>query len=315
MTTTLGIVADPISTLNIKKDSTIAMIQEAWNIGWSVKVFTDKSIYALGDKAFAHSHTIAPDNTGISWYSISDTNPSDHLGEMDCILMRKDPPFDVNYIYTTYMLDLAQGKGAYISNNPASLRDCNEKFFITQFSDWTPPTLVASNKDIIRTFVQDIGKAVIKPLHGMGGELIFTTFATDENFSVIYEAVSLNGTRPVMVQKYIPEISEGDRRIICINGVPCEYALARIPADNELRGNLAAGATGQAQPLTSRERQLCDAIGPELQKRGLDFVGLDIIGGFLTEVNVTSPTGIREIFDQTNTAVATNYLNFLESKI
>lgn len=314
MSIELGIVIDPLQTLNTKKDSTIAMVKSAWDKGWDVKVFTNMDMFVKSGKAYAHTTLLLPPTSPDEWCAASPLECK-ALDEFHCIIMRKDPPFNVNYIYTTYMLDLPKKSGTYVSNHPQSLRDCNEKFFITEFPKLTPPTLVSASKATIKDFSSDVGKVVIKPLHGMGGESIFSTSAVDENFSVIYETVSHNGSTPIMVQQYIPDVVNGDRRLLCIDGEPIDYALARVPQQNELRGNLAAGGTGKALKITDRERQICKTIGGRLRSLGLDFVGLDIIGGLLTEINVTSPTGIRELDDQTGSNIAREYLDFLETKL
>jgi len=229
--------------------------------------------------------------------------------------MRKDPPFDNEYIYATYILERAENEGTLVVNKPQSLRDCNEKVFATEFPQCTPAHLVTRDSTLLRTFHAEHGDVIFKPLDGMGGSAIFRLKQDDPNVSVIIETLTENGQQQIMAQKYLPEIKEGDKRILVINGVPVDYCLARLPAKGETRGNLAAGGTGRAQPLSDRDRWIANQVAPELVKRGLLFAGLDVIGDYLTEINVTSPTCIREIDAAYNTDIAGMLMDVIERKL
>jgi glutathione synthase len=233
------------------------------------------------------------------------------LTDLDAILLRKDPPFDMEYIYSTYLLELADKAGTPVLNNPASVRDCNEKLFALHFPQCCPPHLVSKDAALLKNFHQKHGDVIFKPLDGMGGSSIFRLKADDPNVSVIIETLTEMGHRQIMAQKYLPEIKDGDTRILLINGEPVPYGLARIPASGETRGNLAAGGSGVARPLNDRDRWICEQIGPELKKRGLVFVGIDVIGDYLTEINVTCPTCIREINKAYDLDIAGDYLDFV----
>ncbi|HMB73896.1 MAG TPA: glutathione synthase [Gammaproteobacteria bacterium] len=293
----LGVVMDPIETIVPKKDSTLAMLLAAQRRGWRIVYFQQKDLYinqgvASGDGRFL---TVAddPDNhfdSGPAW--------SGQLADLDAVLMRKDPPFDMEYVYTTYILQLAEDAGAFVVNRPASLRDVNEKAFTAWFPQCTPPTLLSRSHAKLRAFLDEYGAVVYKPLDGMGGKSIFVVHAGDVNTNVVIETLSDYGRRYVVAQRFIPEIADGDKRILMIDGEPIEYALARIPAPGESRGNLVMGAKGVGQPLTDNDRRICSLVGPVLRERGVLFAGIDVIGDYLTEINVTSPTGIRELDKQ-----------------
>ncbi|HAG73618.1 MAG TPA: glutathione synthase, partial [Gammaproteobacteria bacterium] len=230
----------------------------------------------------------------LDWYTLGPESDQS-LASLDVILMRKDPPFDMDFVYSTYILEQAQREGCLVVNNPQSLRDCNEKLFATQFPECCPPLIVSSSAAKLKGFYNIHQDVIYKPLDGMGGASIFRIKPNDPNISVVIETLTDNGLHQIMAQKFVPEISNGDKRILVINGVPIDYALARVPASGETRGNLAAGGTGVAQPLSDRDRWIVDQVGPTLVEKGLLFVGLDVIGDYLTEINVTSPTCVREI--------------------
>jgi glutathione synthase len=229
--------------------------------------------------------------------------------------MRKDPPFDMEYIYSTYLLERAQQDGALVVNRPDSIRDCNEKFFATTFPDCCPPLLVTRRADLIREFQAEHGDMVLKPLDGMGGSSVFRVKRDDPNLSVILETLTRHGQEQIMAQKFLPEISDGDKRILMIDGEPLDYALARIPMAGEARGNLAAGGTGEGRPLTDRDRWIAEQLGDELRSRGLTFVGIDVIGDYLTEINVTCPTCIRELDAQFSLDIAAKLLDTVATQL
>ena len=297
MTTTpikLGIVMDPISKVKVAKDSSMAMMLEAQKRGYEIYYMEMSDLYLDQGQARASTQKVKVFDDTNHWYELSD--PQDiALSELDAILMRKDPPFDTEFIYATYMLERAEVEGTLIVNKPQSLRDCNEKLFTAWFADLTPRTLVTRSDKQIRAFHQEQKDIIIKPLDGMGGSSIFRIKEDDANVGVIIETLTNHGQQYAMVQEYMPEIVDGDKRILIVNGEPMPYCLARIPAQGETRGNLAAGGRGVARPLSPSDKLIADTIAPELKKRGLYFVGLDVIGDKVTEINVTSPTCIREI--------------------
>ncbi len=294
MPTKLAVVMDPITSINYKKDSTLAMLWAAQEKGWELFYLEQNDLYIDNGRAFCHRRPLRTYQNPEHWFDLgqSQTVP---LADFDVILMRKDPPFDMEFIYTTYILDKAEQEGTLIVNHPQSLRDCNEKVFTTQFAQCCVPTLVSARAADLKGFVTHQQDAILKPLHGMGGASIFRTGASDPNLNVIIETLTEHGRTPAMAQRYIPEIIAGDKRILIVDGEPVPFCLARIPAEGETRGNLAAGGSGVVQPLTERDRWICEQIKPDLLQRGLMFVGIDVIGDYLTEVNVTSPTCIREI--------------------
>lgn len=317
-------VMDPLETLNLKKDSTLAMISAAQRRGWEVlyalqgdlffnrnRPFARAAPLTLSD-AFAVEHRLpAPEE---SFYALG-MSADIALGDVDVIMMRKDPPFDMEYIYSTYLLERAEDEGAFVVNRPASLRDCNEKFFATAFPQCGPPLIVTRRADLIREFQKTHHNIVLKRLDGMGGSSVFRVLDGDANFGVIMETVTRAGTEQAMAQKFIPEISDGDKRILLVDGKPIPYALARVPQAGEARGNLAAGGKGQGRPLTDRDRWIAEQVGPELVRRGLYFVGIDVIGDFLTEVNVTCPTCIRELDAQFSLDIASTLLQSIEEHL
>lgn len=293
----LGVVMDPIESIHFKKDSTLAMLLEAKRRGWMIYYVEQKDLFIQDGKAFANSRIIDVYDDAAEWFAFRDSHTM-ALSELDVILLRKDPPFNMEYIYTTHILELAERAGVFVVNKPQSLRDCNEKLFTTWFNDICPPTLVTRDITLFRAFLKAQHDIVCKPLDAMGGESIFRLQDHDMNASVVFETLTQHGTHFMVAQQFIPAIREGDKRVLLIDGEPIPYALARIPAEGELRGNLAAGGQGIARPLSDRDKEICQQVGPMLRQKGLLFVGIDIIGDFLTEINVTSPTCIRELDQQ-----------------
>ncbi|MBS9435643.1 glutathione synthase [Photorhabdus noenieputensis] len=290
----LGIVMDPISSINIKKDTSFAMLLEAQHRGWELHYMEMSDLYLHQGEARARTRLLQVENSPQQWYQF-DREQDLALETLDVILMRKDPPFDTEYIYATYILERAEEKGTLIVNKPQSLRDCNEKLFTAWFPDLTPDTLVTRNAVQLREFHQKHGDVIFKPLDGMGGASIFRLKKDDPNVGVIIETLTEHGNRFCMAQNFLPAIKEGDKRVLIVDGEPAPYCLARIPAQGETRGNLAAGGRGEALPLSESDWAIARAVAPTLKEKGLIFVGLDIIGDKLTEINVTSPTCAREI--------------------
>ncbi|MGI2109383.1 glutathione synthase [Shewanella frigidimarina] len=290
----LGIVMDPISDINIKKDSSFAMLLDAQARGYQLFYMEMHDLAMVNGKAMATMRELSVKQDADQWFTLGESVDTP-LAELDVILMRKDPPFDTEFIYATYMLERAEEEGVLIVNKPQSLRDANEKLFTAWFSEFTPETIVTRDAKRIRAFHQLKQDIILKPLDGMGGTSIFRVKKDDPNVGVIIETLTSYGQQYAMAQAFIPEITQGDKRILVVDGEPVPYALARIPMKGETRGNLAAGGSGVAQPLSESDWKIARAIGPELKKRGLIFVGLDVIGDKLTEINVTSPTCIKEI--------------------
>lgn len=310
----LAFILDPLDSIKIGKDSSYAMMREAArrhhqlytlqqnNLAW-------KNHQVIG---FARSLTLidSPDNP-YRWYKEGAVEEIP-LTKFDAVLMRKDPPFDTEYIYSTYLLELAEHQGAYVVNSPRGIRDHNEKLAITEFPEFIPPSLVTSQEQLILQFLAEHEDIILKPLDGMGGAGIFRMQNTDHNIGVIIETLTRYGTRTIMAQRFLSEIQEGDKRILLIAGKPVDYALARIPKPGETRGNLAAGGIGKVQPLSARDKEISGKLGPILYARGLTLIGLDVIGNHLTEINVTSPTGMQEISEQTGINVAGLMIDALE---
>ena len=294
MTIKLGVVMDPIADINYKKDTTPAMLWAAEAKGWQLYYMEQADLYLEQGVARARMSRLQVFRDPENWFTLEEPQDRD-LAELDAVLMRKDPPFDNEYIYSTYILEEAERKGTLIVNPCQSLRDCNEKVFATHFPQCCPPVLVSADMQRLKDFHKHHQDAIFKPLDGMGGDAIFRVKPEDPNVSVILEMLTKNGRQTIMSQRFIPQIKEGDKRILVINGEPVPYCLARVPLVGETRGNLAAGGTGRAQPLTDRDRWIAAQVGPSLRDKGLLFVGLDVIGDYLTEINVTSPTCIREI--------------------
>lgn len=299
----LGVVMDPIESINIKKDTTLAMLWAASDRGWTLYYMRQQDLYQSGSEPRARVKPLQVFRDSDHYYQLGETEDI-NLGDLDVVLMRKDPPFNNEFIYSTYILEAAERLGTLIVNKPQSLRDCNEKMFATQFPQCCPPLVVSSDEAVLRAFHQQHGDVIYKPLDGMGGSSIFRVKADDPNLGVILETLTELFTHTIMAQRYLPEIVDGDKRILLIDGEPVDYCLARIPAVGETRGNLAAGGTGRAQPLTERDRWIANQVGPMVKEKGLLFVGLDVIGDYLTEINVTSPTCVREIDNQFGTNIA-----------
>lgn len=314
MSIKLAVVMDPIETTNYKKDSTLAMLWAAADRGWELHYLTMSDLYLQDSVAMGQSKPISVFRDPDHFYDLGETEQHP-LSDFDVILMRKDPPFDNEYVYATYLLERAEQAGALVVNKPQSLRDCNEKLFATAFPECTPPHLVTRDAGLLRQFHQTHGDVIFKPLDGMGGSAIFRLKQDDPNVSVIIETLTVEGQQQIMAQKYLPEIKDGDKRVLIVNGKPVDYCLARLPAKGETRGNLAAGGSGRAQPLSERDRWIANQVAPELVKRGLMFVGLDIIGDYLTEINVTSPTCIREIDNTYGTCIADLLMDAIEEKL
>ena len=314
MSRLLGVVMDPIESMQPKKDSTLAMLLAAQRRGWKLVYFQQGDLSVRDGTPLGEGTILTVADDSNSWFELGD-NWSGGLAKLDALLMRKDPPFDMEYIYTTYILELAEKYGLLVVNKPSSLRDINEKAYTAWFSHCTPPSLITRSQISLKSFIAEHKKVVLKPLDGMGGRSIFVVSAGDPNTSVILETLTAYESSFTLAQRYIPEISEGDKRILLINGEPLEYALARIPAPGETRGNLAAGAKAEGRELTERDRWICAEIGPTLKKLGIIFAGLDVIGDYLTEVNVTSPTGIRELDRQYGIDVADMLLETIERKL
>ncbi len=307
----LGVVMDPIESINFKKDSTLAMMLEAQSREHQLYYMTPDSLYINEGGAFATAKTLDVKNDPTGWFDFK-IETQIKLSELDVILMRQDPPFNSNFIYNTYVLESAEREGVLVVNKPASLRDCNEKVFATEFPECCTPFLVASDPSLLRSFIDEHKDTVIKPLDGMGGSSIFRIRNSDPNLNVILETVTESYATKVMIQTYIPEIVDGDKRILLINGTPMNAAVARVPAEGELRGNLAAGASAVARSLTEKDLWICEQVGPKLKQLGLVLVGIDIIGDYLTEINVTSPTCFREYKNLCDIDVAFNLLEAVE---
>jgi glutathione synthase len=290
----LGIVMDPIESITPYKDSSLAMLLEAQRRGAEIHYFTQSDLKLVSGTALGRSRRLDVVDDRSSWWRFGEELEI-ALGELDVILMRKDPPFDMEYIYTTYILDRARIAGALVMNDPEALRNINEKAFTAWFPDCVPPTLITRSMGEMRAFLAEHGHVVVKPLGGMGGRSIFVIRKGDKNANVVFETLTDYGRQFAMAQTYIPEISLGDKRILLFDGEPVPYALARIPSADDNRGNLVMGATGKGQPLSDRDREICARVGPVLRDAGVIFAGIDVIGDYLTEVNVTSPTGMREL--------------------
>jgi len=310
----LGIVMDPIADISFKKDSSLAMLLAAKTLGWSLFYMEQRDLYQKAGEARARMRPLQVFDNPQHWFEL-DSELDQPLSSLNVILMRKDPPFDNEFVYSTYLLEQAERDGVLIVNRPQSLRDCNEKLFATLFPQCTPPTLVSRRADILREFAEEQRDVILKPLDGMGGTSIFRHRQGDPNLSVILETLTANGSQQIMAQRYLPAIKDGDKRILMIDGEPVPYCLARIPAQGETRGNLAAGGRGEARPLSARDLEIASLVGPELRARGLLFVGLDVIGDFLTEINVTSPTCIREIDKAFDTRIGEKLMQVIAARL
>ena len=302
---------DPIATIKPAKDTSFAMLLEASSRGYPITYFEQDDLWLERGVARGNGRALSVDEAATPFFELGPYQPM-ALGDLDVILMRKDPPFDMEYVYTTYILERAESAGSLIVNKPAALRDMNEKVFTAWFADLAPPTLVTRSMDGMRAFLAEHQKIVVKPLDGMGGRSIFTVTAGEPNTNVIMETLTANGQRYAMAQTYMPEIVDGDKRVIVVDGEPVEHLLARVPGGSDPRGNLVMGAVGEGRPLGAREREIGRKVGAVLREHGVLFAGLDIIGDSLTEINVTSPTGIREIDRQFGSNTAASLFNTIE---
>ena len=310
----LGIIMDPIGSITPYKDSSLAMLLEAGRRAAEIHYFEQKDVRLLSGKALGQSTLLDVRDDNDDWYTLGERQDI-ALGDLDTILMRKDPPFDMEYVYTTYILDRAEQDGALIVNAPQALRDMNEKAYTAWFPELTPTTLITRSMGDMKAFLAEHGHVVAKPLDGMGGRSIFVVQKGDKNANVVFETLTDYGTKFAMAQVFIPEIKAGDKRILLINGEPISYALARIPSDEDNRGNMVAGAAAVGQEMSMRDYEICEQVGPVLRDAGVIFAGIDVIGDYLTEVNVTSPTGIRELDKQFNLNIAGNLFDAIESRL
>lgn len=312
----LGIVMDPIENIKPYKDSSFAMLLEAQRRGYELYYMQPEDLFLSNGSAYANTTLLKVWDRGIDeqffGFGSSQEIP---LSELDIILIRQDPPFNNDYLYSTHILEQAEAEGVLVVNKPQSLRDANEKLFASWFPNCIPQTLVSANADKLRAFVTEHQDTIFKPLDAMGGASIFRVKADDPNISVIIESMTDHGKHHIMAQTYLPEIKQGDKRVLLINGEPIDYTLARIPKEGETRGNIAAGGTGVGMEITERERWLCEQIKPTLQAKGLHFVGLDVIGDYITEINVTSPTCIRELDAQFGLNIAGVLFDHLEQTL
>jgi len=310
----LGVLMDDISSIKPNKDSSFAMMLEAQARGWEIQTFDSSDMYYSEGKVYAFSRRTRVQDSDTNWHKV-EAFKEINLGSLDVVFMRKDPPFDMDYIYATYLLEQLESEGALVMNKPSSLRDANEKLFALNFPECIPPTLVSSKIDMLENFIDSLSTVVVKPLDGMGGIDIFKLSKGDKDINEILKRITKNQTRYIMAQKFLPEIKDGDKRILLINGKPVDYALARLPAEGSFKGNLAAGAKGVGQPLSDRDRYLCTQIAPVLIEKELIFVGLDVIGDYITEINVTSPTCIRELDKQFGINISSMLLDEVERRL
>ena len=308
----LGVVMDPIGAINYAKDSTLAMLLAAQARGFALAYLEQQDLLMRDGVTFGRMRALTVRADPADWFTLGEAR-LEPLSALDALLMRKDPPFDTEYIYTTYLLERAAGAGLLVVNRPQGLRDMNEKVYTAWFPECCTATLITRDMADMAAFLREHGKIVVKPLHGMGGRSIFVLEARDHNARVVFETLTDYGTRFAIAQRYLPQIAvSGDSRVLLIDGQPVPYALARIPSPEDHRGNLAAGAKGVGRPLNDRDRWLAAQIGPKLAAKGMLFVGLDVIGGFVTEINVTSPTGIRELEKQFPVKIADEFIAAIE---
>jgi glutathione synthase len=311
----LGVVMDPIEDIKYPKDSTLGMLLAAQARGFELFYLEQSDLSLRDGVAFGHARPLTVRADPNDWFTRGAAQLL-RLGELDCLLMRKDPPFDTEYIYTTYVLERAEAEGTLVVNRPQGLRDMNEKVYTAWFPQCCAPTLITRSMAEMEAFLREHGKIVCKPLHGMGGRSIFVLERNDKNMNVVFETLTDYGQHFAIVQRYIPDIVEtGDSRVLVIDGEPVPHALARIPLASDNRGNLAAGAKGVGRPLNDRDRWLVEQIGPALAARGMLFVGLDVIGGYVTEINVTSPTGLRELDKQFGTNIGDLLMQAIERRL
>ncbi len=307
-------VMDPIETIKPDKDSSFAMLLAAQKKDFESHYITADQLYIADGLAQANSQLITVKDQPKNWFSLSEKQRTS-LHDFDVILMRKDPPFDMEYIMDTYVLEHAASNSTHVINSPQALRDANEKFFTESFPDCTPDNIISRNIDILKSYIKEMGEVIVKPMDGMGGNSIFKTSAKDKNLTVILETVTQNGTKTTMIQKYIPDITQGDKRILLINGQAVPFALARIPSNSDFRGNLAKGGTGKGVPLSKNDWRIAEIVGPKLKEMGIVFAGIDVIGDYLTEVNVTSPTCIRELDKTFNLDIAGDLFDCIQKDI
>ena len=310
----LGVVMDPIASINFEKDTTLALLLAAQKYGYEIFYMEQADLYLDNSEPYAKMGRLKVYDHPEKWFDLEKSSPQ-HLSQLDVILMRKDPPFDSEFIYSTYILEAAERLGTLIVNRPQSLRDCNEKVFATHFPQCTPPLIVSRDQVLLSAFLEDHEEVVYKPLDGMGGTSIFRVKRGDQNLNVILETLTADGKNTIMAQKYLPEITSGDKRILVVDGVVIPYCLARIPPKGEFRGNLAVGGTGLVKPLSERDLWIAEQVSPVLKEKGLIFVGLDVIGDYLTEINVTSPTCVREIDKLHNTAIGETLMEAIEVRL
>ena len=314
MSLRVGVVMDPISQIKPVKDTTLAMLLEVRRRNWELRYMELPDLFLRDGRCLASHRALDVKDSLTDWFTLGDAEIGP-LAEMDVVLMRKDPPFNMDYIYATYLLERAEHAGAVVVNQPAGLRDVSEKAYTAWFPQCCPPTLVTGNIGRLRDFLDEQRDIIVKPLDGMGGTSVYRIARGDVNTSVILESITLGGQRYVMAQRYLPEISNGDKRILLIDGEPFPYALARLPAAGETRANLAVGGRGEGRPLTERDRWICSEVGPVMKEKGLMFVGLDVIGDYLTEINVTSPTCVRELDREYDTRISAILMDSIEAKL
>ena len=310
----LGIVMDPIGSINANKDSSLAMLLAASKRGWDLYYMEQSDLFLEAGRCHSLLTRLEVRDNEDDWYTLSEQRTAP-LDELDVILMRKDPPVDMEFIYTTFLLQRAEAHGTLVVNNPASIRNANEKLYTAWFSQCCAPTRVSREIKQLKEFHHEHGDIIVKPLDGMGGASVFRIQKSDPNLNVILETITGNGTTSAMAQRYIPEITAGDKRILMINGEPFPHALARIPTGGETRGNLAAGGKGKGVDLSKRDLWICEQVGPALREQGLMFVGLDVIGDYLTEINVTSPTCIRELDSIYSADIAGQFLDAIAMRL
>lgn len=310
----LGVVMDPIEGIHPKKDSTLAMLLAAQRRGWQIVYLRQQDLSVTNGVASGRGRRVMVATSLERWFEYG-AEWHGELHGLTALLMRKDPPFNMEYIYTTYILQLAEERGLLVVNRPSSLREINEKVYTSWFPQCTPPNMITRSRDELLDFLAEHRKIVLKPLDGMGGRSIFVVTEGDINTNVIVETITDYGSKYTIAQRYIPEITRGDKRILLIDGAPVEYALARVPAPGESRGNLVMGATGEGRELTERDRWICAQVGPILVAKGVMFAGLDVIGDYLTEINVTSPTGIRELDKQFGIDIADRLISAIETRV
>jgi glutathione synthase len=311
MTIKVGVVMDPIEQITYKKDSSLALLWAAQRKGWELHYMEQRHLFLRDGRVRGQMAPLEVAMDPDAWFQRGDYAIRD-LADLDLILMRKDPPFDSEFLYCTQLLALAEAEGTLVVNRTDSLRECNEKLFATHFPQCCPPLLVTRQADLLRQFHAEHRDVIFKPLDGMGGASIFHIREDGTNLGVVIETLTAHGSRTIMAQKYLPEIKQGDKRILMIDGEPVPYALARIPMAGETRGNLAAGGRGEGRPLSERDRWICQQVGPTLREKGLLFVGLDVIGDYLTEINVTSPTCIRELDRQFDLDIGMRLMDRIE---